>query len=317
VYRHHLPRPLKAHLSHDVLLLCHACHERYEQHADRLKAEIAAKMGVDQPPPSLAPLLQTFQSPPPAISTAGPARSENASQPAALSAQSWRLAVFPAPLVRTYKAGRVLWRARTGRAALPVARIAELEGLLRPVWERACAERKWPVPPPHPIGVVETEGSSTARHEAHPDEAPGLRPASQAPPTAVPPIEADAGIPTAFLEWMADKRNLRTLYDIQSYGAAVVAKLMADTPPPSASAHHQSTRVDEGGIVDLAAALLGRAGEVMTEATGGGEATACAESPQAIPQAPVARTIAELDALETLHWSVCATSMPRRGRDGQ
>jgi hypothetical protein len=40
VYRRHLPPEVKDHSHHDVLLLCLACHEKYEREADRLKAEL-------------------------------------------------------------------------------------------------------------------------------------------------------------------------------------------------------------------------------------------------------------------------------------
>jgi hypothetical protein len=46
VYRRHLPAAVKDHAHHDVLLLCLACHEKYEGEADRLKAELGAAHGV-------------------------------------------------------------------------------------------------------------------------------------------------------------------------------------------------------------------------------------------------------------------------------
>jgi hypothetical protein len=46
VYRRHLPAEVKDHSHHDVLLLCLACHEKYEAAADRLKAELGEEFGV-------------------------------------------------------------------------------------------------------------------------------------------------------------------------------------------------------------------------------------------------------------------------------
>ncbi len=46
VYRRHLPASVKDHSHHDVLLLCLACHEKYEGAADRLKAELGEEVGV-------------------------------------------------------------------------------------------------------------------------------------------------------------------------------------------------------------------------------------------------------------------------------
>jgi hypothetical protein len=46
VYRRHLPAEVKDHSHHDVLLLCLACHEKYEREADRLKAILGAEHGV-------------------------------------------------------------------------------------------------------------------------------------------------------------------------------------------------------------------------------------------------------------------------------
>jgi hypothetical protein len=46
VYRRHLPTVVKDHSHHDVLLLCLACHEKYEAAADELKAELGAEVGV-------------------------------------------------------------------------------------------------------------------------------------------------------------------------------------------------------------------------------------------------------------------------------
>jgi hypothetical protein len=46
VYRRHLPTEVKSHSHHDVLLLCLACHEKYESSADELKAELGAEVAV-------------------------------------------------------------------------------------------------------------------------------------------------------------------------------------------------------------------------------------------------------------------------------
>src|SRR5262249_21654237 len=46
LYRRHLPAEVKDHSHHDVLLLCLACHERYESSADQLKAELGQESGV-------------------------------------------------------------------------------------------------------------------------------------------------------------------------------------------------------------------------------------------------------------------------------
>jgi hypothetical protein len=46
VYRRHLPAELKDHSHHDVLLLCLACHEKYEDEANRLKADLGEAFGV-------------------------------------------------------------------------------------------------------------------------------------------------------------------------------------------------------------------------------------------------------------------------------
>lgn len=46
VYRRHLPREMKEHSHHDVVLLCLECHERYEREADDLKAELGRECGV-------------------------------------------------------------------------------------------------------------------------------------------------------------------------------------------------------------------------------------------------------------------------------
>jgi hypothetical protein len=46
VYRRHLPREVKEHSHHDVVLLCLACHERYEREADALKGELGRECGV-------------------------------------------------------------------------------------------------------------------------------------------------------------------------------------------------------------------------------------------------------------------------------
>jgi hypothetical protein len=46
VYRRHLPRTVKDHSHHDVLLLCLTCHEKYESAANELKAELGQEVGV-------------------------------------------------------------------------------------------------------------------------------------------------------------------------------------------------------------------------------------------------------------------------------
>jgi hypothetical protein len=46
VYRRHLPPEVKDHSHHDVLLLCLACHEKYEDEANRLKADLGSTFGV-------------------------------------------------------------------------------------------------------------------------------------------------------------------------------------------------------------------------------------------------------------------------------
>ena len=45
-YRRHLPADIKEHAHHDVVLLCVACHERYEREADQLRAELGLECGV-------------------------------------------------------------------------------------------------------------------------------------------------------------------------------------------------------------------------------------------------------------------------------
>jgi hypothetical protein len=46
VYRRHLPQEVKDHSHHDVLLLCLACHEKYEAEANALKADLGEEVGV-------------------------------------------------------------------------------------------------------------------------------------------------------------------------------------------------------------------------------------------------------------------------------
>jgi hypothetical protein len=46
VYRRHLPAEVKDHSHHAVLLLCLACHERYEDAANQLKSEFGETFGV-------------------------------------------------------------------------------------------------------------------------------------------------------------------------------------------------------------------------------------------------------------------------------
>jgi hypothetical protein len=46
VYRRHMPREVKDHSHHDVLLLCLDCHEKYEAEANRLKAELGEEHGI-------------------------------------------------------------------------------------------------------------------------------------------------------------------------------------------------------------------------------------------------------------------------------
>ena len=46
VYRRHLPRAVKEHAHHDVVLLCLDCHEQYERAADQLKEELGRESGV-------------------------------------------------------------------------------------------------------------------------------------------------------------------------------------------------------------------------------------------------------------------------------
>lgn len=46
VYRRHLPREVKDHSHHDVLLLCLGCHERYEDAANELKTSLGDEHGV-------------------------------------------------------------------------------------------------------------------------------------------------------------------------------------------------------------------------------------------------------------------------------
>jgi hypothetical protein len=46
VYRRHLPPEVKDHSHHDVLLMCLACHEKYESAANELKAELGGRFGV-------------------------------------------------------------------------------------------------------------------------------------------------------------------------------------------------------------------------------------------------------------------------------
>jgi hypothetical protein len=46
VYRRHLPAEVKDHSHHDVLLLCLACHEKYEDAANQLKADLGTAFGV-------------------------------------------------------------------------------------------------------------------------------------------------------------------------------------------------------------------------------------------------------------------------------
>ena len=42
-YRTHLPEELKSHRSHDIVLMCFACHESASQHQEKLKQELAKK----------------------------------------------------------------------------------------------------------------------------------------------------------------------------------------------------------------------------------------------------------------------------------
>ena len=46
VYRRHLPPEVKDHSHHDVLLMCLSCHEKYEDEANQLKAELGESSGV-------------------------------------------------------------------------------------------------------------------------------------------------------------------------------------------------------------------------------------------------------------------------------
>jgi hypothetical protein len=46
VYRRHMRAEVKDHSHHDVLLMCLACHEKYEGSADRLKAALGSEFGV-------------------------------------------------------------------------------------------------------------------------------------------------------------------------------------------------------------------------------------------------------------------------------
>ena len=46
-YRRNFPPELKAYCSHDVLPLCHDCHETYEVHAERYKKELFDSAGID------------------------------------------------------------------------------------------------------------------------------------------------------------------------------------------------------------------------------------------------------------------------------
>ncbi|KAK2946373.1 hypothetical protein BLNAU_18734 [Blattamonas nauphoetae] len=48
VYIRWLPVSFKEHISHDLLLLCHTCHEKYEKIADKLKEDIAFEMNEEK-----------------------------------------------------------------------------------------------------------------------------------------------------------------------------------------------------------------------------------------------------------------------------
>jgi len=47
IYRTHLPPALKTHLPHDVVALCHSCHERYEDASQLEKAAVARDFGLN------------------------------------------------------------------------------------------------------------------------------------------------------------------------------------------------------------------------------------------------------------------------------
>jgi len=49
-FRRHMPRVIKDHSYHDVLLLCLNCHEKYERHANELKAQLAQKHEIKMNP---------------------------------------------------------------------------------------------------------------------------------------------------------------------------------------------------------------------------------------------------------------------------
>mgnify|MGYP000562813796 FL=1 len=46
VYRTHLPNELKSHRSHDIVLMCFACHETASRLQDNLKRELSIKFNV-------------------------------------------------------------------------------------------------------------------------------------------------------------------------------------------------------------------------------------------------------------------------------
>mmetsp|Transcript_15181 Transcript_15181/g.23432 ORF Transcript_15181/g.23432 Transcript_15181/m.23432 type:complete len:175 (-) Transcript_15181:739-1263(-) len=46
LYRTHLPDELKSHRSHDIVLMCFACHEECQRIQDILKEELSEKFGV-------------------------------------------------------------------------------------------------------------------------------------------------------------------------------------------------------------------------------------------------------------------------------
>ena len=46
-YRRNFPQELKAYCSHDVLPLCHSCHEEYEVHAEKFKKQLFDEANID------------------------------------------------------------------------------------------------------------------------------------------------------------------------------------------------------------------------------------------------------------------------------
>ncbi|KAJ4457155.1 hypothetical protein PAPYR_7449 [Paratrimastix pyriformis] len=231
LYRHYFPHALKAHLSHDVVLLCHACHERYEQHADCLKTTIAHELGLslgpDVAPPQAAPTTPSPGIAPPTIPAPTPCPPPAAPPTATIEAESpedrgkgepavWRVASFPLALAELCKSAKVLLRVRKGElSSLPAARVAALE---QQIWD---AYRRSP------------GADLDAVHEP-------------------------AEVPTAWLGEVANPDRLRALYGVTPHGQAVITRLLAQSgadpallAPRPGEGRHRSERLPPSGAPEL------------------------------------------------------------------